>query len=121
MFSKTVKKNEHDAENQVLNLCLLALSGAGCKAFRNNTGTLLDRTGRPVKFGLCVGSCDIIGLTPEGLFLGVECKTAIGQPTDAQVRFIAMIVAMGGRAGVARSPEQAVAIALARPFPPQSG
>ena len=113
-------KNKNDAENQVVNNCLLALSQAGVKAFRNNTGTLLDRTGRPVKFGLCVGSSDIIGIAPDGIFVAIECKTQIGQPTDKQVNFINVINATGGRAGVARSGPEAVAIALGSQPQPQT-
>ena len=100
------------SEANVMNDALLALSAAGCLAWRNNTGQLPDANGRPIKFGLCVGSSDIIGIAPDGRFLAVECKTAIGQPTDAQVRFIDAVRAKGGRAGIARSADDAVKIAL---------
>jgi hypothetical protein len=100
------------SEANVMNDALLALSAAGCLAWRNNTGQLPDANGRPIKFGLCVGSSDIIGVAPDGRFLAVECKTAIGQPTDAQVRFIDAVRAKGGRAGIARSADDAVKIAL---------
>lgn len=100
------------SEANVMNDCLLALSGAGCLAWRNNTGQLPDATGRPIKFGLCVGSSDIIGVAPDGRFLAVECKTAIGQPTDAQLRFINAVQAKGGRAGIARCADDALKIAL---------
>jgi len=99
------------AENNVMNACLVALSAAGCIVWRNNTGQLPDRQGRMIKFGLCVGSADIIGIAPGGVFLAVECKTAIGQPTQAQLNFIAAVLRAGGRAGVARSAAEAVAIA----------
>jgi hypothetical protein len=99
------------AENAVTNACLISLSAAGCLVWRNNTGQLPDRSGRMIKFGLCVGSADIIGICPDGKFLAVECKTAIGQPTQAQLNFIAAVVRAGGRAGVARSAAEAVAIA----------
>ena len=92
-------------------------------AWRNNTGQLPDANGRPIKFGLCVGSSDIIGVAPVtitqemvgqtlALFLAVECKTAIGQPTDAQLRFIKAVNAKGGRAGIARCADDAVKIAF---------
>ena len=110
-------------ETNILNRCLIGLCAAlGGLWFRNNTGQLPDRNGRMIKFGLCVGGSDIIGGTPVTItpdmvgqtllvFTAVECKTAIGQPTDAQVRFIAAVVRAGGRAGVARSAAEAVAIA----------
>lgn len=100
------------SEANIVNDCLLALSDAGCLAWRQNTGVLPDKNGRPIRFGLCVGSSDIIGIAPDGRFLAVECKTAIGQPTDAQLRFIDAVKSKGGRAGIARSAEGAVKIAL---------
>ena len=108
------------AENQILNDCLVGLSQAGCVVFRNNTGVLKDANGRPVKFGLCVGSSDIIGLAPGGIFVAIECKTAVGQPTTKQNHFIDFVISKGGRAGVARNSEEAVAIALDLPLPPPS-
>ena len=78
-------------EGNILNDCMVALSNAGATVWRNNVGVLPDKTGRPIRFGLCVGSSDIIGIAPDGKFLAVECKTALGQPTDAQSRFIAVV------------------------------
>jgi hypothetical protein len=101
------------SEGNVLNDCMVALSVAGCTVWRNNTGALPDRTGsgRVVKFGLCKGGSDIIGMTSDGRFLAVECKTAIGRATPDQVRFIDAVNRMGGRAGIARSAKEAVDIA----------
>lgn len=95
-----------------MNDCMIALSKAGCAVWRNNTGVLPDKTGRLVKFGLCVGSSDLIGIAPDGRFMAVECKAALGQPTDAQLRFIDAVRRAGGRAGIARSAADAVQIAL---------
>ena len=99
------------AENNVMNACLVALSAAGCLVWRQNTGAYRDNAGRLIRYGLCVGSADIIGIAQDGTFLAVECKTALGQPTDAQTAFITAVVRAGGRAGVARSAAEAVAIA----------
>jgi len=101
-------------ETNILKLCLMALSQAGCLAWRNNTGALPDRQGRIVRYGLCNGSSDIVGLAPDGIFFAVEVKTVTGKPTPEQLTFIAAIRRQGGRAGVARSPEEAVALALGR-------
>jgi len=101
-------------ETNILKLCLMALSQAGCLAWRNNTGALPDRQGRIVRYGLCNGSSDLIGLAPDGIFFAVEVKTATGKPTPEQLTFIAAIRRQGGRAGVARSPEEAVSLALGR-------
>lgn len=89
---------------------MMALSEAGAIVWRNNTGVLKDNRGRPVKFGLCVGSSDLIGICPDGRFLAVEVKAAKGKATDAQDRFISAVRRMGGRAGVARSAQEALDI-----------
>ena len=99
------------SEANVLNDCMIALSRAGCTVWRNNTGVLNDATGRPIKFGLCKGSSDIVGICADGRFLAVECKTETGRVSPDQVRFIETMRARGGRAGVARCAEDAVRIA----------
>ena len=102
------------SEANILNDCMIALSAAGCLVWRNNTGALPDRTGsgRIVKFGLCRGGSDIVGITPDGRFLAVECKTATGRATPDQIRFIDAVNWHGGRAGIARSAQEAVDIAM---------
>ena len=84
-------------ERVVLSECLVELSKQGARVFRNNTGLLYDKNGTPVKFGLCVGSSDIIGIY-KGRFLAVEIK-ATGKrvkPDGAQDKFIRMIREQGG-------------------------
>jgi len=98
-------------EANVQALIMMALSDAGCLVWRQNTGVLPDRNGRLVRFGLCVGSSDIVGIAPDGKFLAIEVKTALGQPTDAQLKFIKAVQRQGGRAGIARSAADAVEIA----------
>ena len=86
-----------EAERLVLSKCLMELSKQGARVFRNNTGILQDRNGTPVKFGLCVGSSDIIGIY-KGRFLAVECK-ATGKrvkPNSKQDKFLTIIRAHGG-------------------------
>ena len=78
--------------------------------WRNNTGALKDPKGRLVRYGLCVGSSDIIGIAPDGVFVAVECKAERGKVTDQQEKFIANVRRQGGRAGVARSADEAVRI-----------
>ncbi len=91
--------------------CRLALSAAGCLIWRQNTGVLPDKTGRLIRFGLCVGSSDLIGISMDGLFLAVEVKSATGKPSAAQLAFIRAVRGRGGRAGLARSAAEAVALA----------
>lgn len=97
-------------ESDIQRLIMLALSEAGCLIWRNNTGVLKNAAGIPIKFGLCVGSSDLIGLTPTGRFLAVEIKTPTGKATPEQLRFIEAVRARGGIAGIARSPSEALAL-----------
>lgn len=95
--------------------------GAGpARLWRNNTGALKDAAGRLVRYGLCPGSSDLIGLrsvtiTPDMVgqtiaqFVAIEVKDR-GRITEQQQAFIAMVQQAGGLAGVARSVEDARAI-----------
>lgn len=98
------------SEANILNDCMIALSREGCLVWRNNTGVLPDKNGRPIKFGLCKGSADLIGICPDGVFLAVECKNATGRVTPEQSRFINAIRNKGGRAGIARNAQEAIDI-----------
>lgn len=100
------------SEANILNEVMIALSQAGCLIWRNNTGVLKDKTGRPIRFGLCRGSSDLIGVAKDGRFLAVECKAATGRVSPEQTAFIAAVLRAGGRAGVARSVDDALKIAL---------
>lgn len=92
--------------------------GSGpARLWRNNTGALKDAQGRLVRYGLCPGSSDLIGLrsvtiTPDmvgktvGVFVAIEVKDR-GRLTDQQRAFLEMVTQAGGLAGVARSPEEA--------------
>ena len=107
--------NEISIQNEIR----LALSKAGILSFRNNTGALKDKTGRLVIYGLCPGSSDVIGINPVkitpamvgeviGQFVAIEVKTKRGKPSEKQLNFIDAINKKGGKAGVARSPEEAI-------------
>jgi len=102
---------------------MIALSEAGCTVWRNETagayvGKVIHKAGSQVTlanahmmtFGLCVGSSDIIGITPEGRFLAIEVKTKTGRASKEQVVFIEAIRKSGGIAGIARSPEEALEV-----------
>jgi hypothetical protein len=92
--------------------------GAGpARLWRNNTGALKDSTGRLVRYGLCPGSSDLIGLRTRIItetdlghrfaqFVAIEVKDQ-GRLTEQQRAFLAMVTQAGGLAGVARSPEDA--------------
>ena len=98
------------SETNIQNDIMIALSKGGATVWRNNTGALKDATGRLVRYGLCKGSSDIIGICPDGRFLAIEVKKSTGRATPDQVRFIEAVRAKGGRAGVARSVEDALRI-----------
>lgn len=99
----------------------LAISKGDTRVFRNNTGTLRDANGRPVQFGLCKGSADLIGwqtvtITPEmvgqrlAVFTSIEVKSATGGLRPEQQQWLDAVQAAGGIAGVARSVDDALRI-----------
>lgn len=99
----------------------LACSHGPVRLWRNNTGTLKDQHGRPVQFGLCKGSADLIGwrtitITPEmvgqqvAVFASIEVKTPTGRLRLEQQQWLDAVQAAGGIAGVARSVEDAEAL-----------
>lgn len=109
----------------------LSLSDATTRLWRNNVGAAwqgkaVEHSGglvtlygpRRVEYGLAPGSSDLIGLrsveiTPEmvgqrvAIFCAVEVKTAKGRPTDEQAAFLKTVNLLGGRAGIARSEDEA--------------
>jgi len=102
----------------------LTCSTGATRLFRNNTGTLRDQHGRPVSFGLCKGSADLIGwrtvmITPEmvgqqvAVFTSIEVKTPAGRVKPEQQQWLDAVQAAGGIAGVARSVEDALRITTA--------
>ena len=109
------------SEQRIQQEIRLALGNGSVRLWRNNTGCLKDQQGRPVRFGLCKGSSDLIGLRsitigPEhvgqtlAVFAAVEVKTPTGRTTPDQRAFIDAVAGMGGLAGVARSVEDAAQI-----------
>lgn len=108
-------------EQQTQQRIRLALSRGSCRLWRNNTGALRDANGQLIRFGLCQGSADLIGyttvtVTPDmvgqrlAVFTAVEVKSQTGRPTPEQTAFLDHIRQAGGRAGIARSIEDAVRI-----------
>jgi hypothetical protein len=115
----------HDVtEQQIQQQIRLTCSTGSTRLFRNNTGTLRDQHGRPVSFGLCKGSADLIGwrtvtVTPEmvgqqvAVFTSIEVKAASGRLSPEQRQWLDAVQAAGGIGGVARSVADAVAILAA--------
>ena len=99
----------------------LACSTGPVRLFRNNTGVLKDQHGRPVSFGLCKGSADLIGWTTRtitadmvgqqvAVFTSIEVKTPTGRLTPEQRHWLEVVGSSGGVAGVARSVADAEAL-----------
>jgi hypothetical protein len=112
------------SEQRIQQEIRIAISNGDCRVFRNNTGTLRDQNGRPVQFGLCKGSADLIGwkrvtITPEmvgstvAVFTSIEVKTPTGRIRPEQQQWLDAVQAAGGIAGVARSVEDAQQIMAA--------
>lgn len=73
--------------------------------WRNSTG-VAERSGRTLRYGLCRGSADLIGvLAPTGRIIALECKTDIGRLSEEQKLFLAHVRSRGGFAAVVRSVE----------------
>jgi hypothetical protein len=80
--------------------------------WRNNTGmTRESDTGRPVRYGLCVGSSDLVGIVTMangcGRFVAFEVKTERGRVSAEQALFLGVVNRRGGYGVVVRSIEDA--------------
>ena len=106
--------SEHEIQQRIR----LACGRGAVRLWRNNTGALVDQQGRLVRFGLCKGSSDLIGLrvleiTPElvgqrlAQFVALEVKTAQGVLSQEQRAFLRLVKDLGGVAAVCRSVEEA--------------
>ena len=100
------------SEGNIQNAIMVALSEAGCLIFRNNVGAWKDPSGRLIRYGVGgKGGSDLLGVASDGAFLAVECKTATRRVRPEQTAFIDAVRKRGGRAGIARSVEDALKIA----------
>lgn len=78
--------------------------------WRNHVGQLRDEDGRTHRFGLAVGSADLVGiLRPSGRLIALECKSATGRVRPEQRVWLQVVRDFGGFACVVRSPEEALA------------
>ncbi|MBM5823284.1 MAG: VRR-NUC domain-containing protein [Cyanobacteria bacterium K_Offshore_surface_m2_011] len=85
--------SEHEIQQRIR----LACGRSAVRLWRNNTGALVDQQGRIVRFGLCKGSSDLIGLR------ALEIKTAQGVLSPEQRAFLRLVQELGGMAAVCRS------------------
>lgn len=115
---------EKDIEKKII----IAVQSVGATVFKNNVGTAKKvdpRTGKEyfVRFGLCEGSSDLIGITPititadmvgktMGVFTAIEVKKDVKKKYDkhrmeTQQRFIDFVNKKGGIAFKSDDPEDA--------------
>lgn len=131
-------KPETDLQNEG-RLCIGSLPFV--RLYRNNVGTLNDRNGTPVSYGLALGSADTIGIVaPAGRFLSIEWKRPGWEPPTLpddvpyeklskhlkrhvdQCNWCNQINGMGGVAGFASSLEQGLNLVwVAMTIPTLSG
>ena len=124
--------SEHELQQRIR----LACGQGPVRLWRNNSGALVDQQGRLVRFGLCKGSSDLIGLRSLEIttdlvgqrlaqFVALEIKTARGVVSPEQRAFLALVEQLGGVAAVCRSVEEAEqALALVshqQSCPPSAG
>ncbi len=124
--------NEHDIQNSIrleisrqrLGISFRSNVGrawTGNDIRKNMDGSITIMDPRPFQTGLPEGYSDLtvvvpVVVTPEmvGTAIAIagfiEVKTPKGKPTAAQLNFIKQMQSQGARAGVARSPEDAIRI-----------
>lgn len=98
-------------EEHVIQQRIRAAISSEARCWRNNVGQLLNEKGIPVRYGLAVGSSDLVGLVrPSGRMFCLEIKTAAGKASPEQLAWLETIRRFGGVAGICRSVDDAIAI-----------
>lgn len=82
-------------ESLILRDCIQWLHVKKIFCWRNNSGSYKAENGNYIRYGF-VGSSDIIGILPDGRFLGIECKAAKGKLTEHQEVFKSKVENSGG-------------------------
>jgi VRR-NUC domain len=96
MNEAEIQNRIRGALNKLPNVCV----------WRNNVGAY-KRDGVWIRYGLAVGSSDLIGIV-DGRFLALEVKTPTGIVSDEQEAFIKSVRKYGGIAAVVRSVAEAL-------------
>jgi len=113
---RILKRGSGMKETDILQKCRLAAHKYGLQLFRNNVGSLEDKRGRWVQYGLAKGSGDLIGyksvtVTPEmvgkkiAIFVSAEVKRPDKKLTPAQENWMREIRRAGGLADIVYSPD----------------
>lgn len=113
------------SEDQVQQEIRLEAAKHGIILWRNNSGVLEDKTGRPIRYGLAnessqmnehFKSADLIGFTSQGQFVAIEVKKegwkpkTLNERETAQKAFIDFCLARSCIAGFANSVETFLAL-----------
>ena len=91
----------------------LACGRGATRLWRNNTGALIDRQGRLVRFGLCKVGLRRVEITAAmvgqhiGQFIAIEVKTPQGAIRPEQESYLRLVQQFGGVAAICRSLEEA--------------
>jgi hypothetical protein len=80
----------------------------GVKVWRNNNG-VIKRGKTFVRYGLCPGSADLIGVVAPGRFFSLEVKKPGEQATELQTDWLCEIRRLGGFGCVVTSVPEAIA------------
>lgn len=110
----TARAAPHQSERDILAAIRLALGkDPRVVLWRNSTGQAQHwngRTATTLRYGLAVGSADLVGLVaPSGRFLALEVKAPGGRATAEQEGWLALVRRMGGHACIVRSVDDALA------------
>jgi hypothetical protein len=106
---------EHQLESQIQNDIRLELGNPkkypDVVLWRNNVGVAETSHGTKIRFGLCPGSADLVGIFTRkdgvGLFIGAEIKTPTGQQSPEQERWQQLVMDKGAAYAVLRSVDDA--------------
>ena len=99
-------------ETSLVSACIQYLTLRGCFVYRQNQGGVkVTRKGRErlIRFAIVDGISDIIGMTPSGRYLAVECKVRPNKPTPEQSDFMARVRKSGGAALLIYSLDELIA------------
>jgi len=114
------------SESELYSAIIGEFSHGDCRLFRLNSGLawqgkiieqsptrLVLSYPRPVKLAVA-GFSDIAGWSSGGIFTAIEAKSKNGRLSEEQAAFIKTVRMAGGRAGVARSVDEARVIISGR-------
>lgn len=112
-----------ESEARIQHDARLAVGKSEHVLWRNNTGQISPpaskvceccgapiRLGRPVKFGLQVGSGDLIGIQKGGRFASIELKKPGGVIRPEQIMWRDLVRSLGGIAEIAYSDDEVLEI-----------